>query len=171
MTASERPADPRVTDTEALREIIDSIEIAMLTTLDASGGMQCRPLQTQKMGEDCVLWFITRADTSAAAHAASRPQVSLCYASSEKQTYAVVYGQMECLRDRAVLERLWTPAHKVFFPEGLDDPGLVLLRVEPSRADCWTGPSGWIARTFAFAAAYLTGDPGKLGSKRHVEGL
>lgn len=171
MTASERPDDARVTSTRALREIIDDIEIAMLTTLDASGEMQCRPLQTQKMGDDCALWFITRADTSAARHAASRPQVSLCYASPEKQTYAVVYGQIECLHNREVLERLWTPAHKVFFPEGREDPGLVLLRVDPTHADCWTGPSGWIARTLAFAAAYLTGDAGKLGRKRHVEGL
>ncbi len=171
MTSADLSSAERSTDVHALRSIIDDIEIAMLTTRDGNGEMQSRPLQTQKMGNDNVLWFITRDTTSAARHATSTSQVCLCYTSAERQSFAAVYGRMECLRDRAMLEQLWTPAHKIFFPEGREDPGLVLLKVVPERADIWEGPSGWVSRSLAFAAAFLTKDPGKLGSKRHVEGL
>jgi len=35
------------------------------------------------------------------------------------------------------MEELWKPAFKLFFPLGLEDPALTLLRVDIVKADIW----------------------------------
>jgi hypothetical protein len=47
--------------------------------------------------------------------------------------------------------------------EGWDDPNVRVMRVEPSTAELWDGPSGSIVTLFKFAKAKLTGSKSNLG--------
>jgi len=65
------------------------------------------------------------------------------------------------VRDRAKAEQLYTPFLQAWFPEGLDTPGLVLIKVEADSAQYWEAPSSTTAFVLGNLRAAVTGDPKK----------
>ena len=61
--------------------------------------------------------------------------------------------------DAAKVKELWSPIHKAWFPKGVDDPNLGLLRVDVSKAEYWDSPSGKLVQLLGFAKALATGKP------------
>ena len=142
-----------------LNELIKDIPIAMLTTVDTDGALRSRPMATQKMGPDGVLWFFTSADSPKAAEVGREHHVNIAYADQEHNRYVSVSGAASVVRDEAKAKELWNPFYKAWFPEGLDDPKLALLRVAPDKAEYWDSPGSMVVHAIGFAKAVLTGKP------------
>jgi general stress protein 26 len=47
---------------------------------------------------------------------------------------------------------------KAWFPDGVDDPRLILLKVTPETAEYWDGTSSKIVLAFSLLKAIVTGD-------------
>jgi general stress protein 26 len=62
------------------------------------------------------------------------------------------------IRDRALIEDLWRESWRIWFPDGMDDPMLCLLAVEPRKGEYWdsSGIKG-LTSLFKGALAYLRG--------------
>ena len=54
---------------------------------------------------------------------------------------------------------LWKPALKVWFPEGFNDPDLVLLRVKPVSAEYWDSSTHKFVQFLLMAQAAFVGIP------------
>ena len=63
---------------------------------------------------------------------------------------------------------MWNPLYNAFFPKGLDDPELALLRVDVETAEYWDSPGGSLAKAFRFIKAAATHDPGAMGEHSKV---
>ena len=61
---------------DELYELIEGIEIAMLTTIEADGSLTSRPMATQKRREGVDLWFMTSAETHKTDALQRYPQVN-----------------------------------------------------------------------------------------------
>jgi general stress protein 26 len=120
-------------------------------------------MATQDMNFDGSLWFFTRADAPKVAEANQHRRVSVTFADPDSSKFVSASGTATLVRDRAKLEQFWKPQYKVFFPEGLDDPEVALLKVDVTRAEFWDSANTKLGRAFDFAKAYLTSDPSKLG--------
>lgn len=144
---------------EKLRELIKDIDIAMLTTLDAEGGLRSRPMGTQKTEFDGDLWFFTSMDTGMVSEILRDNRVNVSYAASGKDNYVSVSGRALLLNDRAKMEELWSPVYKAYFPDGLDDPNLRLLKIDVEKAEYWEVSGGLIATVIAFAKGLAGQDP------------
>ena len=157
----------RPTSAEQLAELIEGIDIAMLTTVGPEGWLVSRPLSTQAADFDGErLWFFTEADSPKIGEIRRRRKVNLAYASKDANTYVSVAGQARINRDRAKIEALWSDALKAFFPKGVDDPNLVLLEVEVRSAEYWTGPRTGIGKLLAFVAARVAKKEELMGENR-----
>jgi hypothetical protein len=66
------------------------------------------------------------------------------------------------------MKELWTPVLKVFFPNGIDDPDMGLLKINVEAGEYWDSAPTAIGRAFNLAAAYVTKDPSKLGDHAKV---
>lgn len=160
----------RPTNAQQLAELIEGIDIAMLTTVGAEGWLVSRPLSTQSASFDGErLWFFTEADSPKVAEIRRRKKVNLGYASKDANTYVSVAGEARILRDRARIEALWNDALKAFFPKGVDDPNLVLLEVTVRSAEYWTGPRTGIGKLLAFVAARVTKKEELMGENRILD--
>jgi general stress protein 26 len=146
-------------DVAKLGELIKGIRVAMLTTVDSEGCLHSRPMAAQDHEFDGTLWFFTGANSEKVHELQKDGHVNLSYANPDDQRYVSVSGTASTVRDRAKLEELWTPLHKAWFPKGLDDPNIALLRVEVDKAEYWDSPSSAVVRLFGFAKAVLTGKP------------
>jgi general stress protein 26 len=161
--------EDHATAVKKLGELIRGIRFAMLTTEEENGALRSRPMATTDLEFDGTLWFFTRADSAKVWEAGQHRQVNVAYAEAEKNTFVSVSGAATLVRDRAKFEEYWKPAYKLFFPVGLDDPELALLRIDASHAEYWDSPSTKLGRAFNFARAFVTRDTSKLGDHAKVD--
>lgn len=121
-----------------LAEMISGIKVAMLTTLtDGKRELHTRPMVTQSFEFDGVLWFFTRLESPKSDEVRKDNHVSISYCDPDDNRYVSIYGRAEILQDKARAEKIWTPSLGAWFPRGLDDPELALLRVEVDQAEYW----------------------------------
>lgn len=152
---------------KTLRELIKDIDFAMLTTIDADGSLLSRPMSTQEAEFDGDLWFFTSADTGKVGDIRGNSRVNVAYARPDDQTYVSVSGEAELLNDRAKMKELWSPVYKAYFPNGLDDPQLRLIKVHVDKAEYWKG-HGLVRTVIGFARA-LTGQEADLGENEKLQ--
>ncbi len=151
---------------QKLRELMKGIDFAMLTTVDDDGGLHSRPMSTQEAEFDGDLWFFTSEDTGKVSDVERDARVNVNYARPDDHTYVSVTGTALVLNDRAKMQELWSPIYKAYFPKGLDDPNLRLLKVEVTEAEYWEG-HGLLRTVIGFAKA-LAGQEAELGENEKV---
>jgi len=144
-------------DVSKLAELINGIEIAMLTTMTADGTLRSRPMATQQGPFDGTLWFFTQEPSGKTDELRGDRHVNVSYADPKAQRYVSVSGTAEVVRDRRKAEELWNPMYKAWFPEGVDDPSLALLRVQVTAAEYWDSPSSAVVHLVGFVKAIATG--------------
>ena len=120
-----------------LATMIRGIKVAMLTTVGADGTLRSRPMAAQDAEFDGTLWFFTQAGSAKMSEIRQYPQVNASYASPEDHRYVSLSGRASVVQDPDKMRELWSPAHRAWFPQGLDDPELVLLRVDVDKAEYW----------------------------------
>lgn len=152
-----------------IAEMIDGVKFAMLTTMEEDGTLRSRPMSTMKMDEDGNLWFFTSQSSPKVAETQQHRQVNLCYARPDKQDYLSVSGNAELVHDRELMRSLWTPWIKPWFPNGVDDPDLVLLKVRITEAEYWDAPGNAIKRIAGLGKALATGKTDGLGEHGKVQ--
>lgn len=140
-----------------LASLIKDFKVAMLTTIEPGGQLRSRPMATQKTEFDGQLWFFTELDSAKVDEIDREQQVGVSYANPDQQIYVSVSGTARVVRDRARIEELWSPLYKAFFPKGLDDPNIALLRVDAEQAEYWDSPSGKLVQLAGFVKAIATG--------------
>ena len=149
-----------------LRELIEDIDIAMLTTVDDDGSLRSRPMGTQQAEFDGDLWFLTRVDTAKVDEIQRERRVNVSYAKPDKNRYVSVSGTAVLVNDKARIDEFWNPIYKAFFPEGKDDPRLRLLKVRVEKAEYWT-TDNLIAPVIGFARA-LAGQESDIGENEKL---
>lgn len=158
------------TSAQQLAELIEGIDIAMLTTTGPQGYLVSRPLSTQDASFDGQrLWFFTEADSPKVGEIRRNRKVNVAYASKESNVYVSVAGEARISDDRAKIDALWNDALKAFFPRGKDDPNLVLLEVAVRSAEYWTGPRTGIGKLISFVVARVTKKEEVMGENRILD--
>lgn len=155
-------------DLEKIAELIADIKFAMLTTVASDGSLRSRPLSTLKMDTQARLWFFTSLSSPKMDEIREDTRVGLTYARPDKQDYVSISGTAEVTRDKEKMKEMWTPWIKPWFPAGLDDPDLVLLKVSIDEAEYWDAPGSAIMRAYGFVKAMTTGKTDALGTNAKV---
>ena len=153
---------------EKIRELTHGIDFCMLTTLDG-GHLRSRPMSTQQFEFDGDLWFFTSDNTHKIDEIQKDNRVNAAYSKPDDNLYLSISGRAEVVKDRAKIEELWSPILKAWFPEGLDDPSLFLLRIPVEQAEYWDAPSSRIVRLFQLAKALATGQEADYGENKKIE--
>ena len=63
--------------------------------------------------------------------------VQLLFQGSQYSDFLTLYGSASINRDKAIIKELWNPILKTWFTEGLDDPRITVIKVEPVEAYYW----------------------------------
>ncbi|TDB69209.1 pyridoxamine 5'-phosphate oxidase family protein [Arundinibacter roseus] len=141
-----------------VQELIDSIEVAMITSMEANGDHRSRPMQTQKLDADGCLWFLTTKTSHKTETLKEFPQVNVSYADKQNQSYLSLTGTASLTDDPEIKKELWNPIAKAWFPKGLEDPDLTILKVQIKDAEYWDSSSSKMVQAFEIAKALITGD-------------
>lgn len=151
------------TDHEKLASMIKDINFTMLTTIGENGHLHSRPMATLDFGSvedfDGSLWFFTRRDSLKVHDINEEKEVSLAYSNPESQRYVAVSGLASVVEDKKKIEELWTADMKAWFPEGINDPQIALIKVTVEGAEIWDSPPSTVVKLAGMAKAALTGKP------------
>jgi general stress protein 26 len=150
-----------------LQKLIKDVETAMLTTVSGEDFLRSRPMITQESDDDGVLWFFTSDHQAKAQELEDDPRVNVSYSNPSAQRYVSVSGLGEVVHDEEKKRKLWKPIYKAWFPDGVDDPHLSLLKVYIEKAEYWDAPASTWVELAGFAKALLTGKPYEASRQEH----
>ncbi len=159
------PSNPKTGKDESARklwQLVDDIRIAMLTTEDG-GTLRSRPMECIQVDKGGVLWFFTGASSSKTSEVREERAVNLSLVDKANQNYVSLSGRAAIVRDRAKAKELWSEEQRVWFPGGIEDPDLALLKVKVDQAEYWDKPTSAMvaAQGLVRAIADETPDPGE----------
>lgn len=139
---------------------IKDIRFGMLTTYDPLlRTLRSRPMTNQEVEFDGTLWFFISDRAATGREVLLDHTVNISYADPERKTFVSVSGQAEVVNDRQRAAELWNPLLRAWFPDGLEDPALRLLKVHVEEAEYWDSPSSTMVQLFGAARALLGGSP------------
>ncbi len=153
---------------EKLNGLIKDIDFAMLTTVDTDGVLRSRPMSTQEAEFDGTLWFFTSDKTHKVEEIERDNRVNASYAEPKDNVYVSVSGTAAIVKDKAKMEELWNPILKAWFPKGLDDPNICLLKVDVEQAEYWDSPSSTLVQIVGFVKALVTGQRADGGENKKI---
>jgi general stress protein 26 len=149
-----------------LQDKINEVRTAMLTTYNPETGFHSRPMGTADVDENGDIWFFTNEYSPKASEISVENTVSLTYSDTKNHTYLSIVAEASLVDDKAKMKELWNPFIKAFFPDGLEDPKLTLIKLTPTDAEYWDSSSSSMVVLFNMLKAAVTGkmyDEGKHG--------
>ncbi|MCA9841632.1 MAG: pyridoxamine 5'-phosphate oxidase family protein [Vampirovibrionales bacterium] len=121
----------------------------------SSPELQARPVSVAQVDDDGSLWLITNNPGSLFDDAPPTGHVLITF---QKDNAYISYAGVaitEPHRDR--LEALWQPAFAEWIVDGLDDPTLALVHVQPAHAQYWDHTGTNYTTLFQTLASLLAG--------------
>lgn len=131
--------------------IIEDLRVAILTTYNKQGRLSNRPMQVQEVDSQGVLWFFSSYNSRLIEEINLEPEVNLVFANSDKNEYLTASGLAEETQDLQKMQELWNPSLKTWYAQGLDTPGICLIKVEMDEVDFWDAPQANSVRFSRFA--------------------
>ena len=129
-----------------LAERMRDIDIAILSTRTENGAIAGRPMSNNgEVAYDGDSYYFTMGDTRTVADIERDPQVGLGF-QGKHWFYVAVEGRARLIRDKAQFEAHWSKDLEIWFKDGIDTPGLVMIHVNAERIHWWDkGDEGDIA--------------------------
>jgi general stress protein 26 len=150
-----------------VNELIHGIHVCMLTTHSGDGALRSRPMAVQEAEFDGNLWFFTGLRSGKHDDLIADTRVNISFCDLKANSFVSLTGRATFINDRHKMKQLWKPILKIWFPEGLDDPNLGLLKVDCQDAEYWDAPAG-VGMALAMAKSYVTGDDSALADNERV---
>jgi len=160
----------QTSDLSGLRDLIKSVKMGMLTTMDETGNLHSRPMGINHPEDfDGCLYMFTYGGSHKCFEIGKERRVNVIFSDPSHQKYASISGTAEILRDRQLIEQKWTPSLNAWFPKGLDEPDIALIKVIATSGEYWDAPNSIMAHTISFIKGKLTGGIGNIGTHKQVQ--
>lgn len=128
-----------------ISEKMRDIDFAVLSTRTSSGGIAARPMSNNRQVEyDGDNFFFTLEDTGTVKDVGNDANVGVAFqgksgALGMKPFFITLQGKAEVIKDKNRFAEHWTDDLDDWFKDGVDTPGLVLLKVHADRLHYWDG--------------------------------
>lgn len=159
-----------------LYEMIEDLEVAMMTTRRSDGHLVSRAMANQKRAPGADLWFVADADSDKIGEIEGDPHVNLAYYKDRTREWISVSGLARTSRDKALIRQLWAPDWKMWFSEEEsdpkrgtpDDPRIVLIGVDVHSAVFLEQDKPQPVVLYELVKGMITGKEPDIGKMHHV---
>lgn len=149
---------PENKSVEKFVEMLKDIRTCMfITNPEKAGNLAGRPMGINTVDEDGTMWFFTKKSSNKVDQIEIDTSVSMAIVDDSEGVYLMINGNANLSQDKAKMEELWNPYVKAWFPEGLADPELMLIRVTPKDVNYWDSSSNSMVEIYHTLKAIITG--------------
>lgn len=148
---------------------LDGQRTAMLSFSDEHGQITARPMTPLEMDERGEIWMLASRQRMAPHFVAALRQANLSISDESHALYISIAGVARLSDDTSRKQALWSAMARPWFPQGADDPDLVLLALQPQLADIWDGPANDAVRLLALTASIAASRPIGLGAHEIIK--
>ncbi len=153
--------------TQKMWSMIKDIGFAMMTTEDGDN-LRARPMVAAQKDFDGNLYFFTRASSHKVDEVKGDQRVGITYADPSKQDYVSLSGHARLVQDKGVVTSHWQESLRTWFPKGIDDPDIAVLKVEVTSAEYWDAPNSTMLHAYGYVKAVVTGAPPTPGGNEKI---
>ncbi|RZJ42113.1 MAG: pyridoxamine 5'-phosphate oxidase [Chryseobacterium sp.] len=122
---------------KTIAEKMKDLDFCMMTTSDGKHISHSRPMSNNgKVEYDGDSWFFTYDDSRKVRQIENDPKVSLVY-QTDDMLFIGCYGEATVVKDKEIIKEKWIDELKQWFPEGVETPGICLLKVTSKRVSFW----------------------------------
>ncbi|MFN2439904.1 MAG: pyridoxamine 5'-phosphate oxidase family protein [Chitinophagaceae bacterium] len=139
------------------KKLVEKIRICMFITSSTTEQEHTRPMATIEVEDDATLWFFTDIRSIKVEEVSIDKIVHLTYAHPGKESYLDVWGKASVVTDKQQIKDKWSPLVKAWFPDGVNDPNISLLKVQPTECYYWDNETGKMVEFFKMAVSIVTG--------------
>ena len=143
---------------EKLIEMVKGVRTCMLITNEKDAeNLSGRPMGINKIDDDGTIWFFTKASSYKVDEIEENKKVSIAITNESSNNYLMIHGTATLVNDQAKMKELWSAIMKAWFPLGLDDPDMTLIKVTPNEVNYWDSSSSKMVVLFNMLKAIVTG--------------
>ena len=143
---------------DKLKSLVNDITICLFrTNLKTDDGSTCCPMTAIKVCDQGNVWFFSEKSSERNKAISTDKNVQLLFSHPGKGSYLVVNGEAEIILDKTLIDELWTPAAKIWFKEGKDDPNVSVIKVKPTTAYYWDNAGNRMINFLKMVASVVTG--------------
>ncbi len=121
-------------------EIIGDFKTAMLVTRSPAGDLHARPMHIAAHNEAAQLSFATSIEAGKVFEIDEDHHAAVTLQADDR--YVSLSGMVKLSADADRIQSLWSPAWKIWFPEGANDPTLRLIDFMPTSGAYWDMSGG-----------------------------
>lgn len=159
----------RMTDNdqmETIRTIMKDVRTCMFVTISDDDALHAAPMTTQEAEFDGNAWFIASHHSDTVRNLMARPRVNVSY--SGTSSWVSVSGSARVVDDGERKKELWNTFTEAWFPDGKEDPSVVVIKVDGESAQYWDSP-GRVATTLSMLKARVSGTTPDAGESDTVD--
>jgi general stress protein 26 len=157
-------------DHHKLVELLREFSTAMLITHHGEHRLRARPMAIADIEDSGKIWFLSGEETAKVHEIEEDTHVHLTL-QKDRVIYLSISGMATLIHDRSKVHELWDNSFEIWFPEGMYDPSLVLISVEPIEAEYWDNHGWQRVKTLVRAAkSYVTGSSTAKEEQRPLHG-
>ena len=130
---------------EAIKRIKDMADKAtcfFCSNIKTGIPFSTRPMSVQKIDDEGNFWFLSSNDSHKDKELLRSPFVQLLFQGSAYSDFLDIYGIANVSEDKEIIKELWEPVLKTWFTEGVDDPRISVIKVEPTEGYYWDNKHG-----------------------------
>jgi len=145
-------------DVEKLVEMVKDVRVCMLITNEKNAeNISGRPMGINKIDDVGTMWFFTKASSYKVEEIEASKKVSIAIANESSQNYLMIHGTATLVDNKSKMKELWSSIMKAWFPLGLEDPDMTLIKVVPIEVEYWDSSSSKMVVLFNMLKAIVTG--------------
>lgn len=150
-----------------LQDLVSGIKTCMLITSGKSGKHATRPMAVIDTDSQGSIWFFANRQSNKIKDIEQDQQVQLIFSHPGKDIYLNINGRASIIDDKQYIKDKWSPVAKAWFPDGIEDTELCLIKIKADEVHYWDTESSKLGTIFKLAVSAVTGK--KQGEEVHGE--
>lgn len=148
---------------EKLKEMAESVEVAMFATNLSKLPLSIVPMHTKKVDENGNIWFLSGADSDHNRDILKNKKAQLIYSHPGDMKYLSVFGTAEIVSDQSTINELYSKMDNAWF-DGPEDASVTAIKFSPKEAAYWNNDNNKFVTLFKLGVAAVTGEDQNIGT-------